>query len=88
MTKRGLADALSTATAAAHEDLTAGTYEAMLGAVATLLDACVEAGVVRPGPDPSTVLLAFAGLRHLDPTGDWQRQTEDLTDLLWHGLRR
>jgi AcrR family transcriptional regulator len=84
MTKRGLADALSAARA--HEDLAAGTYDAMLGAVATLLDACVEAGAVRPGLDPSTVLLSLAGLMHLDPMGDWQRQTANLTDLLWNGL--
>jgi AcrR family transcriptional regulator len=87
MTKRGLADALSTATATAHEDLAAGTYEAMLGAVTTLLDACAQAGAIRPDLDPPTVLLALAGLRHLDPTGDWQHQTAALTDLLWHGLR-
>ena len=87
MTKRGLADALSTTTATAHEELPADTYDAMLGAVTTLLDACVEAGAVRPGLDPSTVLLSLASLKHLDASGDWQRQTEKLTDLLWHGLR-
>ncbi|HYQ65025.1 TetR/AcrR family transcriptional regulator [Actinophytocola sp.] len=86
MTKRGLADALSTATATADEDLAAGTYEALLGAVTTLLAACVEAGAVRPGLDPSTVLLSLGGLVHLDPTGDWQRQTANFTDLLWRGL--
>ncbi|WP_133909330.1 TetR/AcrR family transcriptional regulator [Actinophytocola oryzae] len=87
MTKRGLADALSAATAAAGEDFTAGTYEAMVGAITTLLDACVEAGAVRPRLDPRTVLLALAGLMHLDPAGDWQRQAADITDLLWNGLR-
>lgn len=86
MTKRGLADALSTTTATAYEDLAARTYDALLGAISTLLDASVAAGVVRPGLDPSTVLLSLGGLRHLDPSGDWQRQTENLTDLLWHGL--
>jgi AcrR family transcriptional regulator len=83
MTKRGLANALS---ATAFQDVIAGTYDAMLGAVTTLLDACVEAGAVRPGLDPRTVLLSLSGLMHLDRSGDWQRQTEDLTDLLWHGL--
>jgi AcrR family transcriptional regulator len=85
MTKRGLANALS---ATAYQDMTAGTYDAMLGAITTLLDACVEAGAVRPGLNPSTVMLSLSGLMHLDRSGDWQRQTEDLTDLLWHGLRR
>lgn len=83
MTKRGLANALS---ATAFQDVTAGTYEAMLGAVTTLLDACVEAGAVRPGLDPRTVMLSFAGLIYLDRSGDWQRQTEKLTDLMWRGL--
>ena len=87
MTKRGLAAALSTTPATAHEDLAAHAYDAMLGAVTALLDACVEAGAVRPGLDPPTVMLSLAGLKHLDPSGDWQRQAENLTDLLWRGLR-
>lgn len=86
MTKRGLADALSAATATAREDLAAGTYDALLGAVTTLVDACVETGAARRGADPPTVLRALTGLMHLDPAGDWQRQTANLTDLLWHGL--
>jgi len=83
MTKRGLASALS---AGAYQDMTAGAYDAMIGVVTTLLDACVEAGAVRRGLDPQTVMLSLAGLMHLDRSGDWQRQTEDLTDLVWHGL--
>jgi AcrR family transcriptional regulator len=88
MTKRGLADALSAATATAYDDLAARTYDAMLGAVTTLLHACVEAGAVRPDLEPSTVMMSLAGLVHLDRTGDWQRQTANLTDLVWYGLRR
>lgn len=86
MTKRGLADALPAATATARENFAARTYDAMLDAVTALLDACVEAGAVRPGLDPQTVMLSLAGLMHLDRGGDWQRQTEKFTDLLWHGL--
>jgi hypothetical protein len=86
MTKRGLSAALSAATASTREDLAARTYEALLGAVTTLLAAGVEAGAIRPGLDPRTVMLSLAGLMHLDPTGDWQRQIENFTDLLWHGL--
>jgi AcrR family transcriptional regulator len=85
MTKRGLAAALS---ATAYQDVTAGTFDAMLGAVTTLLDACAEAGVVRRGLDPRTVMLSLAGLMVLDRNGDWRRQTENLTDLLWHGLHQ
>jgi len=83
MTKRGLAGALSTA----YEQEATRTYDTMLDAVTTLLTACAEAGAVRRGLDPRTVLLSLAGLKFLDRDGDWQRQTEDLTDLLWHGLR-
>jgi AcrR family transcriptional regulator len=87
MTKRGLAGALSAATAGAYEELAARAYDAMLGAVTTLLDANVAAGTARPGLDPRTVLLCLAGLMHLDPKSDWQHQTENFTDLLRHGLR-
>jgi AcrR family transcriptional regulator len=86
MTKRGLAGALRTATTS-QEELFAKAYEAMVGAVSTLLEANVHAGSVRPGLDPSTVLRALSGLLHLNPHGDWQSQTDSLTDLLWKGMR-
>jgi AcrR family transcriptional regulator len=86
MTKRGLANALRTATTS-HEELFASAYETLLGAVSTLLEANVRAGSVRAGLDPSTVLRAFGGLMHLSPSGDWQGQTASLTDLLWTGMR-
>ena len=86
MTKRGLAGALTSATAAAYEDLAASTYESMLTAVTTLLEANAEAGTVRPDLDPGTVLLSMGGLVLLDRNGDWQQQTENLTDLLWRGM--
>jgi hypothetical protein len=86
ITKRGLADALRTATTG-REELFASAYEAMLGAVSTLLEANVRAGSVRDGLDPSTVLRALGGLLHLSSDGDWQSETERLTDLLWTGMR-
>ncbi len=86
ITKRGLAEALRTATIA-REELFASAYEAMLRAVATLLEANVRAGSVRAGLDPSTVLRALSGLLHLSPNGDWRSETERLTDLLWTGMR-
>lgn len=86
MTKRGLAEALRTATTSQAE-LFAKAYEAMVGAVATLLEANVRAGSVRPGVDAETVLRALSGLLHLNPGGDWGGQTEALTDLLWNGMR-
>lgn len=86
MTKRGLADALRVATAS-RGHLPASAYEAMVGAVATLLKANVEAGTVRAGLDPRTVLRGLGGLLYLDPDGDWQSESANLTDLLWRGMR-
>ncbi|ANN17324.1 TetR family transcriptional regulator [Amycolatopsis orientalis] len=85
MTKRGLADALRTATASRGE-LPANAYEAMVGAVATLLKANVDAGTVRADLAPETVLRGLGGLLYLDPNGEWRRDVADLVDLLWHGM--
>jgi AcrR family transcriptional regulator len=86
MTKKGLANALRTATTS-QEELFAKAQEAMLSAVARLLEANVRAGSIRPDLDPSTVLRALSGLLHLNPGADWQSQTDSLTDLLWTGMR-
>ncbi|MFL6141829.1 MAG: hypothetical protein ACJ72N_08170 [Labedaea sp.] len=60
ITKRGPAAALRSATTS-HEELFASAYEAMLSAVATLLEANVRAGSIRTDLDPSTVLRALGG---------------------------
>ena len=86
MTKQGLAAALRTATTS-QEELFAKAYEAMISAVATLLEANVRAGSVRADVDPETVLRGLSGLLHLNPREDWPSQTENLTDLLWKGMR-
>jgi AcrR family transcriptional regulator len=85
MTKRGLANALRAATASQGQ-LPAHAWKAMVDAVATLLRANVEARTVRADLDPETVLRGLGGLLYLDPNGDWQGQTENLTDLLWRGM--
>ncbi|MHA6615576.1 TetR/AcrR family transcriptional regulator [Pseudonocardia sp. DLS-67] len=85
MTKRGLGDALRSATSP-HEDVAGKAYEAIAGAVATLLAANVEAGTVRADLKPETVLRGLFGLLQLDPHGDWRSQAEALTDLLWRGM--
>jgi AcrR family transcriptional regulator len=85
MTKRGLVEALRAAPSS-HEDVTRKAYEAMAGAVCTLLEANVEAGTVRADLDPQTVLRGLSGLFQLDPQGDWRSEAEALTDLLWHGM--
>ncbi|MGH3588229.1 MAG: TetR/AcrR family transcriptional regulator [Pseudonocardia sp.] len=87
MTKRGLVQALNAATCS-HEDVAGKAYDAIAGAVATLLAANVDAGTVRADLDPGTVLRGLFGLLHLDPRGDWRSQAESLTDLLWNGMRR
>jgi AcrR family transcriptional regulator len=84
MTKRGLAEALRAATSS--EDIAGKAYEAIAGAVSTLLAANAEAGTIRADLEPETVLRGLSGLLHLDPHGDWRRQAEALTDLLWHGM--
>lgn len=86
VTKRGLADAIRTATTS-QEQLFAESYNVMLTAVTTLLEANVRAGSVRSDLDPSIVLRALGGMFFLPVGDDWQAQTEGLTDLLWKGLR-
>lgn len=86
MTKRGLANALRT-TAVSPGELPAKAFEAMVGAIATLLQANVDAGTVRTGVDPETVLRGLGGLFYLDPAGDWRGHAATLADLLWRGMR-
>lgn len=86
MTKRGLANALRTASASGGE-LPASAHQALVGAVASLLRANIDAAAVRPDLDPETVLRGLGGLLYLDPDDDWRAQTESLTDLLWRGMR-
>lgn len=86
MTKRGLVDALRAATASRGE-LPANTHQVVLGAVAELLTANIEAGTVRADLDPETVFRGLGGLLFLDPSGDWRNQTENLVDLVWRGMR-
>jgi AcrR family transcriptional regulator len=86
MTKRGLADALSAATASRGQ-LPASAFQSIMDALSTLLAANAEAGTVRPELDPTTVMRGLSGLLHLDPDGDWKGQTEHLLDLVWYGMR-
>ena len=85
MTKRGLADALRTATASRGQ-LPASAYESMVDALSTLLKANVEAGTVRADLEPATVMRGLGGLLYLDPNGEWQRDVASLVDLLWRGM--
>jgi AcrR family transcriptional regulator len=85
MTKKGLADALRTATAARGQ-LPVDAYEDLVGAVAEMLDANAAAGTVRPGLDPVLVMRGMGGLLWLDPNEDWRSDAANLADLLWYGL--
>jgi hypothetical protein len=73
--------------AISQEDLFAKAYEDMIGAVSALLEVNFRAGSVRADIDAETVLRGLSGLLHLNPREDWQSQTENLTDLLWKGMR-
>ena len=85
MTKRGLADALRAA--AAPQALPASAFASVIDAIGTLLRANVEAGTVRDGLDPETLMRGLGGMFFLDPSGDWQTEAAALTDLLWRGMR-
>ncbi|SDF82107.1 TetR/AcrR family transcriptional regulator [Pseudonocardia oroxyli] len=80
-TKRGLAEALQTASLAAG-----GAYRSMVEAGAELLRANIAAGTVRPDTDPETVLRALGGLFFLGPDEAGRRAAEDLTELVWRGI--
>lgn len=86
MTKRGLAEALSAATASQGR-LPASAFQSIVDALGTLLAANIEAGHVRDDLDALIVMRGLAGLLHLDPDGDWKDQTERLLDLIWRGMR-
>ncbi|TDP95018.1 TetR/AcrR family transcriptional regulator [Labedaea rhizosphaerae] len=86
MTKRGLVDALSAATASRGR-LPASAFQSIVDALGVLLAANIEAGHVRPELDATIVMRGLAGLLHLDPDGDWKDQTERLLDLIWRGMR-
>ncbi|HVV20449.1 MAG TPA: TetR/AcrR family transcriptional regulator [Pseudonocardiaceae bacterium] len=85
MTKRGLAKALSAATASRGE-LPASAMRSMGDAVQTLLKANVDAGTVRADLDADTVIRGLGGLLYLNPDRDWKTQTAQLVDLLWRGM--
>jgi len=86
MTKAGLADALSTVITS-HEALAAEAVGLVRGALALLLHANEQAGVIRAGLDPDDVLLLMGFLWRIDPNGEWQARSGRLLDLLMDGLR-
>ncbi|KIF78567.1 hypothetical protein QR77_04590 [Streptomyces sp. 150FB] len=86
MTKHGLGGALRDA-ATSESERSVDTYGRLVGAVSTLLDACVAAGTARSDLDPEDVLLSMGGLFMLRDKDGWQDQARRMSGLLMDGLR-
>ena len=82
--KHGLGEALHTAAA---QDVINQTYTPVTTAVGQLLDAAEKAGQVRPGLDPSDVLLLMGFLWRVGPGPSGEIQAERTLDIVIHGLR-
>jgi AcrR family transcriptional regulator len=82
--KHGLGEALHTA---AVQDAINATYAPVIGAVRTLLDACVADGSIRPGLDPDDVLLLMGFMWRTEQSQDGKRRARRVMDLAIDGLR-
>ena len=82
--KHGLGEALRTAAA---QDVINETYAPVTSAVGQLLDAAEQAGQVRPGLDPSDVLLLMGFLWRVGPGESGENQAERILDTVIHGLQ-
>jgi AcrR family transcriptional regulator len=88
VTKHGLGEALRKATSPGSDLSSSAIYDAIVGALARLLEANVAAGNFRPGLDPDDVILALAGLFQLDPAGDWNAQANRIYDIVLAGIQQ
>ena len=82
--KHGLGEALHTAAA---QDVINETYAPVTSAVGQLLHAAEQAGQVRPGLDPSDVLLLMGFLWRVGPGESGENQAERTLDIVIHGLQ-
>jgi AcrR family transcriptional regulator len=82
--KHGLGEALQTA--AAH-DVVSETEAPVTGAIALLLQACEQAGDVRPGLEPADVLLLMGFLWRAGPGDAGEQQARRVLDLAIRGLQ-
>ena len=82
--KHGLGEALRTAAA---QDVINECTAPVTSAVGQLLDAAEQAGQVRPGLDPSDVLLLMGFLSHVGPGESGENQAERILDTVIHGLQ-
>lgn len=82
--KHGLGEALQTAAAQAVVD---ETEAPVTGAIGVLLQACENAGDVRPGLVPADVLLLMGFLWRAGPGDAGEQQARRVLDLAIRGLR-
>ena len=81
--KKGLGEALHTA---AMQDAINETYAPIMAAVATLVDACIDAGSMRPGVDPVDVMLLMSCMWRVEVGQPGAEQGDRLLELAIHGL--
>ena len=82
--KHGLGEALQTAAA---QDVVNETYAPIIEAIRVLLQACENAGDVRPGLDPADVLLLMGFLWTAGPGEAGEHQARRVLDLAICGLQ-
>jgi AcrR family transcriptional regulator len=82
--KHGLGDALNTAAA---QEVIDETYAPVTAAIGTLLGACERVGTVRPGLDPSDILLLMGFLWRVPPGEQGTAQGSRVLDLVVDNLR-
>ncbi|MFF7333458.1 TetR/AcrR family transcriptional regulator [Streptomyces sp. NPDC090306] len=82
--KHGLGEALHSAAA---QDVISASWPPVTAAVQRLLDACVEAGEVRPGIDPVDVIMLLSCLWRTPDSPEGAAQVERLLDLAIEGFR-
>ena len=86
MTKAGLKDALEAATTTVPFERDE-IHDALIGAIAHLLQRGQAAGELRDDLTAEDVLLAVGFLWRLDPASEWRPQASRLLDLVLAGLR-
>ncbi|MER5946745.1 TetR/AcrR family transcriptional regulator [Streptomyces sp. NPDC001904] len=82
--KHGLGEALHSAAA---QEVISASWPPVSAAVGRLLDACAEAGEVRPGLDPVDVIMLLSCLWRTPDTPEGTAQAQRLLDLAIDGFR-
>jgi AcrR family transcriptional regulator len=84
-TKNGMAEALP-AILGAQDDLRMHSRDDLRDAIAGLLSAGAQAGVLRPGPDPDDVMMSIGGIALITAHERRRELGSRLVDLLMHAL--